>query len=312
MSAAQRRWIWSLLALLGIALALQVLVRFPWRETFAALTGASRPLLLLAMVINWASPFAKGAGWYVVLRRLAPCRFWPVQEANLVGTAATSLSVGLTGEAARVGVIVRREGLPTRVAVWSIAATRAAEGVALAWYLILAPFVLDVPPAVRSLQFLGAAIILGLVVLNRTHRWRWLADHLPATIRASASEVAAAAAGRRLLLPAAFGMVSWAAEWATYHAVLTATIGHVSWSASFVALIAANLGGLLRLTPANLGVMQAAIVAALLPFDVSIQRAVAAGLALEAIQVLPILALAAIVLYRSGYYRLLGRPVEQI
>jgi uncharacterized membrane protein YbhN (UPF0104 family) len=289
-----------------------VLVEFPWRETFAARTRASVSLLLAATVVNFLSPLAKGAGWYVILRRIVPCRFWSVQEANLVGTAATSLSVGLTGEAARVGLIVRLENLPARAAVWSIAATRAAEGVALAWYLILAPFFLHVPPAVRSLQVLGAAMVLGLVILNRTHRWRWLADHLPTAIRASASEMAAAAAGPRLMLPAAFGMLSWGAEWVTYHAVLLATVGHVSWSASFVALIAANLGGLLRLTPANLGVMQAAMVAALLPFDVPIEHAVAAGLALQAIQILPILAIAAIVLYRSGYYRLLGRPVEQL
>src|SRR5438034_6398399 len=40
----------------------------------------------------------------------------------------------------------------------------------------------------------------------------------------------------------------------------------VSLAASFTALIAANLSGLLRPTPANVGVTQAALVVGLLPF----------------------------------------------
>jgi len=53
-----------------------------------------------------------------------------------------------------------------------------------------------------------------------------------------------------------------------------------------------NVGGLIRVTPANVGVMQAALVGALVPFGVAADQAVAGGLALQAIEVLPVLALA--------------------
>jgi uncharacterized membrane protein YbhN (UPF0104 family) len=63
-----------------------------------------------------------------------------------------------------------------------------------------------------------------------------------------------------------------------------------SFAASFTALIAANLGGLLRLTPANVGVMQASLVAGLLPFGVRAEQAVAASILLQSLQVFPLLA----------------------
>jgi uncharacterized membrane protein YbhN (UPF0104 family) len=57
--------------------------------------------------------------------------------------------------------------------------------------------------------------------------------------------------------------------------------------------IAANLSGLFRPTPANVGVTQAAFVVGLLPFGVAPEQAVAAGLALQGLQVLPVLFLGA-------------------
>src|SRR5205823_2554956 len=66
-------------------------------------------------------------------------------------------------------------------------------------------------------------------------------------------------------------------------------------AAPFTALIAANLSGLLRPTPANVGVTQAALVVGLLPFGVAPEQAVAAGLALQGLQVLPVLLLGAMV-----------------
>jgi uncharacterized membrane protein YbhN (UPF0104 family) len=96
-------------------------------------------------------------------------------------------------------------------------------------------------------------------------------------------------------VPTLFALYNWATQWATYHLVLRATHVPVSLAASFTALIAANLSGLLRPTPANVGVTQAALVVGLLPFGVAPEQAVAAGLALQGLQVLPVLLLGAMV-----------------
>ena len=64
-----------------------------------------------------------------------------------------------------------------------------------------------------------------------------------------------------------------------------------------------NVGGLIRVAPGNVGVLQAAMVGALLPFGIAAEQAVAGGLALQAIEVLPVLALALAVAGRAGLAR---------
>ena len=88
-------------AVIGLALAARTLWHFPWRETGAALRDANLALLVFAALVNFLSPSFKGAGWYLLLRGVAPGRWWVAQEANLIGTAVNSVSVGGTGEAAR-------------------------------------------------------------------------------------------------------------------------------------------------------------------------------------------------------------------
>ena len=100
-----------------------------------------------------------------------------------------------------------------------------------------------------------------------------------------------------MLGPTALALVNWAAQWATFHLTLRATHVPASYAASFTALLAVNLGGIVRFTPANVGVMQAAMVGALLPFGVAAEQAVAAGLALA-------------VAGRAGLKRLMIEPTE--
>ena len=64
--------------------------------------------------------------------------------------------------------------------------------------------------------------------------------------------------------------------------------------------MAVNVGWLIRITPGNVGVLQAAMVGALLPFGIDAEQAVAGGFALQAIEVLPILALAVAIAGRAG------------
>jgi uncharacterized membrane protein YbhN (UPF0104 family) len=271
MNRERRAWVWWTLGFIGLLLALRTVFQFPWKGTLAALANANPWLLLMAAAINLLSPLCKGFGWYALARRLAPCRIWVVQEANLLGAAVNSVSVGPTGEATRIAVLVERDPVPMRVALLSVAASRVTEGLALAGFLIFAPLLLDLPPWTRTLQ-LGSAIAFVIVFAgSRTQVWRTNA--------------------RTFLVAVAFGIASWAAEWVVYHLVLRATLGSIPWSASFTALIAVNLGGLLRLTPGNTGVLQASMVAGLLPFGIPLGQAVAAGLALQGIETLPILLL---------------------
>src|SRR5437764_1227831 len=274
-------------------LALNFLTGFPWHVTLAALLGADRWLLVIALVVNLSSLVAKGWGWHLILKPVAPHSWRVAQEANLVGAAVNDLSVAVAGEAARVHLIVQRGGVPAGAAVSSVVWTRVAEGLALALFLVMAPSVLQLEPWLRAAQS-GAGLTLVVVLLLAWGRgWASLADRLPAALRSRLGMLRAMGTGGRLVWPTAFGLYNWAAQWATYHLVLRATHVPVSLAASFTALIVVNLGGLLRPTPANVGVTQAALVVGLLPFGVPPEQGVAAGLALQGLQVLPVLLLGA-------------------
>jgi len=190
--------------------------------------------------------------------------------------------------------------------VWS----RAVEALGLALFLVLAPLVLHVPPVLRGLQIAAGVALATVLVATRFQGWKGAVARLPRSLEEIATELAQMGWGGRLAGPTVLALLSWSAEWATYHLSLRAAHIPVSYAASFTALIAVNLGGILRVTPGNVGVVQAAMVGALLPFGVAAERAVAGGLALQAIEVLPILAITLALIGRSGLKRVLAAVAE--
>jgi uncharacterized membrane protein YbhN (UPF0104 family) len=186
-------------------------------------------------------------------------------------------------------VVRPRDGVPIGAGISSVVWTRVTETIALAIFLVMAPSLLRLPHWLRGLQ-VGAGLGLVIVMLITWHRgWSWILNQLPASLQRRAAVLAEMGSGGRLFWPTVLGLVNWGSQWATYHLVLVAAHIPVTPAASFTALVAANLGGVVRITPAGLGVTQAAMVVALLQFGVLAERSVAAGLALQALQVLPVI-----------------------
>jgi uncharacterized membrane protein YbhN (UPF0104 family) len=69
----------------------------------------------------------------------------------------------------------------------------------------------------------------------------------------------------------------------------------------------ANVAGILRLTPGNIGVMQGSIILGMGVFEIPAANALAAGLALQAVQVIPILAIGIAIAGVRGFRRLATR-----
>jgi uncharacterized membrane protein YbhN (UPF0104 family) len=294
----------------AVIVACVLFFRFPWQHTVSILEEVNAGLLITALLINLISPFAKGWAWHLLLKPVAPNRWWVAQEANLMGSAVNCLAAGVAGEAVRISVLMKRDAVPLRPAVLSVAWSRVVEGLGLALFIVLAPSMLHLTRTLRGLQIAAAVALVAVLALSRFRGWEGLIARLPAALRGGAAELATMSWGGRLIGPTALALVSWAAEWATYHLTLRAVHIPVSYAASFTALIAVNLGGVVRITPANIGVMQAAMVGALLPFGIAADQAVAGGLALQAIEVVPILAIALAVAGWAGLKRLLAQAAE--
>lgn len=287
------RFRWLIVAA-GVAVAAYALLRFPWRQTMAALTEADARLLAAALLVNLMSTVAKASAWHYLLRFAGPFRWRTAQEATLTGSAVSNLTVSVTGEAARVGCAVARDGVSVEAAVTSIALSRVAEAIGLAVFLIVVPLLLPLPPllhhahegAIATLVVLVALAILGRGI-RLPRRFQGAAASLTGTLRMVRTP-------SRMIWPSALALVNWATQWATFYFAFRAFHMPSAAAASFTGLVATNVGGALRASPGNVGIFQASLVVALLPFHVSPERAVAAGLAIQALQIVPIQTLAAI------------------
>jgi len=291
MIAKQKNILKALAIVIGLAVVVHAAWRFPWHLTRDALLSANIKILLIALGINLVSLLVKGWSWHLLLKPVAPNRWKVAQEANLIGATVNCLSVSFAGEAARIHLIAKRDSVPLQVAIASVFWARGVETAGLVLFLLIAPGLLELPPAVRGAQIGAAGLLVILLCLILFRRgWR-LPSWVPHFLSSTLNPLAEIGSVRNLVLPMVFALVNWAAQWATFHLVLLALDARPSLEASFMALLATNLGGLLRLTPANVGVFQVAMVAALLPFGIASDQAMAASLTLQGIQVIPVVAM---------------------
>jgi uncharacterized membrane protein YbhN (UPF0104 family) len=298
--ATRRRWLLWGIALLFLLLLLRAGWHFPWRTTGAVLASADPVMLFAAMVVGFLTFFTKGWAWHLLLRPLAPHGWWAAQEANLLGAAANNVSVAVIGEAVRVRRIVLTAAVPVGPAVASVVWVRAVEAVGLALFVLSAPLVVELPAVLRGAE-MGASIILAvLVALFWFRRWSVLPAAVPAPLRRAVEILGQVGPWQRLLAPTGLAYLNWIGQWASFHLAIVASGIPAPGAASLAAVLVTNLGGMLRLTPANVGVMQAGFMAALLPFGVPAAEAIAASLLLQAAQIAPVMLFALSVLGWSG------------
>jgi len=274
----------------GVALGL-FLGRFGWRETWSVIERMNPDLLGAAVAVNLLSLLSKGTAWHLLLRQVAACRWRVTQEANLLGAAMNSVSVAVVGESFRVQDLAAREGISRTAVAASVARVRTLEALALACFMLLAPTLLRLPPLLHGLQIIGGVVLLAPVAAVWSGRRIQVLELLPARARAALAPFTATVSAGTFVSALLLAVLNWAALWATYQLTFSAIGIGVPLAASFTALLVTNLSGLFRLTPGNVGVTQAAMIAALLPFGVPPHEALAAGLALQAVQIPPVLVL---------------------
>lgn len=299
----RRQGIILVLAVTLTVAALLSLASFPWGDTVAAVYGADVGIVLVALVVNFASLVAKGWAWQLLLKPVAPVRWRSAQAATILGAAISTVSVSVSGEAARVYDIARRGRVPTAAAVSSVIWARAVEALALVLFLAVAAGLLPPLPGM-PVERVGLAVAVGIgAVAGWLHFGPGLVTRLPPRLRAMAHPLVEVSSASRLLAPLALDVVNWVTQWATFHLVFLATGTPVSAAASLAALITSNLGGLARLTPGNIGILQASMVLAVLPFGIAPERAIAAGLVLQGIEVLPVIGAGLLIAGWSGLRR---------
>jgi uncharacterized membrane protein YbhN (UPF0104 family) len=287
-------------SLVIVVVGVRTLRQFPWEQTGGALLGTNVALLAAALLVNLGSLGVKGRAWQLLLQPVAPVSWWGAQRATLTGAAVTALSTGVVGEAARTRAILRSDGAPWDVAVASIVVLRLVEGIGFAVFLVVVALFIDLPAELRVPHVAAAAtIVVGAAAVWFRGWGRWT-SRLPARVRRGLELLSGLTAPRQLPAPVLLAVANWVFQWVTYDLTVRASHVHAPVAAALVALLVANVAGLVAVTPGNVGVFQAAIVVGLLPFGVPVQQGILVGLVLQAIQVLPVLALAVAVLGAHG------------
>ncbi|HET7623144.1 MAG TPA: lysylphosphatidylglycerol synthase transmembrane domain-containing protein, partial [Gemmatimonadaceae bacterium] len=255
--------------------------RVEWWTVLAAIRQTAPAGLALAFALHALALVAKAGVWWIYLRALGAPAFAAVVRITFVGAALNSLTIANAGEAGRVMLISRASGIHAPGALATVVLEHLIRTTGLVIFVVAAALLTRLPLphdragiAVVSVVG-GAAALLGSRGIRRL-RGRGVAGHRslawrrsPRVVRAARVFVARTLASvrrivtlERLALTAPLTLAVWMCELGSYHAVARAAQLPLSLTGSLMALLAVNLGFVLRATPANVGVFELSYVAA--------------------------------------------------
>ncbi|MDX6377914.1 MAG: hypothetical protein QOE98_2217 [Gaiellaceae bacterium] len=323
--APERQTSWKRIALvvLGVAVIVTVIFQRTNRQqiidAWAIFQTLSVPLVIAALLANFASVWFKGVVWKSILDMIPEhprFTYRQVIPAIFVGFLLNSALVARLGEVGRMFVLRRRiqkdAGVTLRMP--TIAGTVVMEqiilGITLVMFVILMIVLLPNVPrqiidGVIALTGAVIALLIGVVGVELFARWR--ARHGPASrpttqapsswtsfLRSAGAVLHGMASGlellrspRRAAWSLGAGMLSWAMQllgiWLTLRAfgIDSHTLG-----AAAAVFVASNVVGLVQITPGNVGVFQLAVALALrVSYGIDQTTAITFGIGLQVIEV---------------------------
>ncbi|MHB8693984.1 MAG: lysylphosphatidylglycerol synthase transmembrane domain-containing protein [Solirubrobacteraceae bacterium] len=290
----------------GVALAALALSRLDISRSLQALTSVRPAFVALASVLLSVSLIARAECWFVILRDTSiGTRIGRVvvARATMIGVMVSATLPGRLGEPARVFVVARRTGTP-RESISLVAGTVLAQTllnmaalVTLALVLLASVTVFrDAAWAVAlaaAIPVVGVGLILtGPTLLKRAARRATPLGRAATLVRTEVDQIRGGLRvfGRpRDALHAGMAQLgAWLLQLLACDALLSA-FGIVTpaplLGAAAAVLVATNVAAVLPITPGNVGVFQAACVAALAAYGVNAGRAIAYGVALQLLEV---------------------------
>jgi uncharacterized membrane protein YbhN (UPF0104 family) len=300
----QRAWITTALVLIASPFAVRFAWTFPWAQSFDTLARSDWLLLVAAAAAIVLSMAFKAATWHLLLRPVAPSSLGTAQAATFVGAAVNSISVSVSGEAARAQLLASRARISFGTAVASLVLTRIVEAVGLVIFLALALLTVPLWPGARTIGLaLFAAAAVVMLVFHLVPWSRWQGPVFSMVTPGSRGSLVGATA---------LAVANWIAQWLGYHWCIAATHTATTAAVSLSTLVMANIAGIFRLTPGNIGVIQGSLILGMSAFAIPAASAMAAGLALQAVQVLPMLVIGVGIVGMQGLRQLTASRAETV
>jgi len=308
--SVDRARVWrALFTLTALVLLVWYARTVDWGTAWRAMRAASPALLVVAALANLVTLAAKAVTWWIFLRPVGAPSFGLALRATAAGAGLNNLLIANSGDGARTLFVARASRAPLSGVLAALALERLFDFIGYVMLLIAAAFLLPLPrelarwrlPAVGALVLIGAA--LALLV------WRGPRVRAPAPASTAAVATwrarAVAALGRftdalhsivsgpRLGAALALTVVNWGTQIACYHVTARAAHFPITLGGSIAALLAANVGFLVRVTPGNVGLFQVVYSLAAQALGLSRDAAVGVAVLLQAVQNIPVTLLGA-------------------
>jgi uncharacterized membrane protein YbhN (UPF0104 family) len=276
---------------LGAALAVLLLCgwglrHIDWRAVAAALTGARVELVVAAAAINFVHVACKSERWHVLLAPVARLGRLRLYWYLIVSYAASVVLPARAGEALRVYLLKKREGVAVAASIGVLVVEKLFEGIGLLAVIAPLPLLLHLPRWARitiGVLAAGGVAATALAVALAWHaragsRWERLGHGLQSVRR---PRVFAAAT--------AWSFAAYALDLVEVWLILAAVGVHVPWPTAALVLLTLNLAIALPSTPGHVGAFEAGAVAGLQAVGVPLAPALAFALVYHVMQVGPIL-----------------------
>ena len=277
----------------------------------------------VAVLINLFSVVVRAYAWGIVIKHAIPPP-WPrrrnVFSAFCIGLLGNAALPGRVGELARVAVVtrhIRRRPGTWATIVGTVFAHRLLDVVASVVLVLLTLYIAPIPdwasPVLAVAVGVGFGLLLAGFLLARKHH-RPLSQELGAFRRVLHMARRGLTVLRRpgpALTALFLQLVGWTAQLFAVFTTLIAFGIEPSIEAAALVLVVMNVVMIFPFWPGNVGLVQAAVAASLLPYGVSYPHGIVFGIGLQAIEASVGLGLGFIFLEREGFtFAMLRRMPE--
>jgi glycosyltransferase 2 family protein len=260
------------------------------RDAFAAADGR----LLAAAAALWVgSTVFQGTRWFALVRAVAKPSWRSVLACYYVGQAGSAVLPMRAGEAVRIELLARRNGLSRAVALGTVAIDHTVNGCVMFLLAATLPFFLPVPAWTRAVVWAAVPLVFGLVLVMLRLARDPTAHPGASNFRRSLNRLRGGLVGlrrpRSVAGAFAAAIAAWILEIATTAFALAAFHLPHGIAAAMAILLGVNLALAIPAPPANLGNFELGAGFALVALGGDKDAAAAFALGFHALQILPVL-----------------------
>jgi uncharacterized protein (TIRG00374 family) len=307
--------------LLGFAVTLAIVAFGLWRldlsDVAEALRRADYRLIPLSATATLGSYLLRTARWRLILAPTHSLSVATLYPPLMIGFMANNLLPARMGELVRAYSLNRAVGTPKTLALSTVLLERVFDGLTLVAVLAALAAVGALPAGGSALALIAGAIFVAaavgawLIISNEALALRILrlvTRPFPDALGELAEQKAhsftqglrSLRRPRTLLAIAALSATVWAAEALSYYALLIGFGMLTRPSAAFFMTVVVNLGIMVPSAPGYVGTFEGAAVAALSPYGVPTETALAIAIVAHGIQWLLVTAIGLALLGRTG------------